>query len=116
MTKGQPGAFNPGGKEITMTYPEFTQQLDFASRNQSLEEYRDEAENITRHPDAIFTMAHGGFRAVRELSGYTIKAFAFRYGIPIRTVENWSMGARECPEYVWRLIAYAVFLEISGKV
>lgn len=39
---------------------------------------------------------------VREIvaaSGLTQRAFAERFAIPLRTVENWCTGQRECPVY-----------------
>ena len=46
---------------------------------------------------------------IRELiaeSGMTQRAFAEYFKIPQRTVEDWSRGVRQCPEYVTELIAY----------
>ena len=34
----------------------------------------------------------------------TQKALAERFGIPLRTVEDWSAGRRKPPEYVVRMI------------
>ena len=45
---------------------------------------------------------------VRELCqehGLTQRALATRFGIPIRTVEQWCTGKRRCPEYVVRMMA-----------
>lgn len=33
-------------------------------------------------------------------SGMTHKQLSERFGIPKRTIEDWSRGARKCPEYV----------------
>lgn len=49
-------------------------------------------------------------RTVREIvsaSGLSQAAFAERYCIPRRTVENWCSGARECPLYTRLLLQRA---------
>ena len=33
-------------------------------------------------------------------SGMTHKQLSERFGIPKRTIEDWSRGVRKCPEYV----------------
>ena len=40
---------------------------------------------------------------MRELIGDSRAAFSRRYGIPVRTVENWERGVNKCPEYVKQL-------------
>ena len=46
-------------------------------------------------------------RPVREIvrcSGLTQQAFADRFAIPLRTVQNWVAGTRKCPDYVRLLL------------
>ena len=38
--------------------------------------------------------------------GMTQRAFAEYFRIPQRTIEDWSRGVRQCPDYVVELIAY----------
>lgn len=38
-------------------------------------------------------------------SGMTQKQLSERFGIPKRTIEEWSRGARKCPDYVVRMMA-----------
>lgn len=45
-------------------------------------------------------------KTIREENGYSRKAFAEKYGIPVRTVEDWEAGKRKMPEYLLRLIVY----------
>ena len=47
-------------------------------------------------------------KAIRKASGLTQAAFADRYGIPKRTVENWEGGQREAPSYVLDLLERVV--------
>ena len=43
---------------------------------------------------------------VRKHTGLTQKAFAEKYQIPARSIENWESGARQCPEYTLKLLAH----------
>lgn len=47
-------------------------------------------------------------KAIRKTSGLTQAAFAERYGIPKRTIENWEGGQREAPAYVLDLLERVV--------
>lgn len=38
-------------------------------------------------------------------SGLTHKQLSERFGIPKRTIEDWSRGARKCPDYVVNMMA-----------
>ena len=44
-----------------------------------------------------------------KASGMTHKQLSERFGIPKRTIEDWSRGARKCPEYVVNMM-----IEILG--
>lgn len=46
-----------------------------------------------------------------ERSGWTQKRFSDYFGIPYRTVQHWTAGSRECPDYVRSLIQYKFFKE-----
>lgn len=47
-------------------------------------------------------------KEIREYSGLSQKKFAGKYGIPVRSIENWESGARKCPEYLTSLLGRAV--------
>lgn len=47
-------------------------------------------------------------KAIRKASGLTQAAFAERYGIPKRTIENWEGGQRDAPTYVLDLLERVV--------
>ena len=38
-------------------------------------------------------------------SGMTQTAFAKRFGIPLRTLQHWIAGDRECPKYVIAMLS-----------
>ena len=45
-------------------------------------------------------------KEMRQRTGLTQEAFAQRLNIPKRTLQNWELGARECPPYIKNLIDY----------
>ena len=56
-------------------------------------------------------------KSIITACGMTQRAFAEYFRIPQRTVEDWSRGARQCPDYVVSLIAYKAEHEglLKGK-
>jgi putative transcriptional regulator len=44
---------------------------------------------------------------IRKSTGLTKAAFAKRFHIPLRSIENWEGGQRTPPEYVKLLLAHA---------
>ena len=48
-------------------------------------------------------------RQMRELLGMSQKAFGDKYNIPMRTIQNWEGGQRECPVYVLNLLERVVW-------
>ena len=55
--------------------------------------------------------------SIKELiqaAGMTQTAFGEYFGIPLRTVQNWCGGQRQCPDYVLALIEYK--LRNEGKI
>ena len=49
--------------------------------------------------------------ALRKESGLKRKAFAEKFDIPYRTLQDWELGNRKMPEYLLRLMAYRVRTE-----
>lgn len=45
-------------------------------------------------------------KSIITACGMTQRAFAEYFGIPQRTVENWAVGSRSCPQYLVELIEY----------
>lgn len=63
------------------------------------------------------TVSPGSFDSVSELfdaSGLSISALSGTLGIPLRTVQDWIYGNRQCPGYVLDLMAYK--LEHENKI
>lgn len=46
------------------------------------------------------------FKELREKSGMNQTKFAEYFGIPRRTVQNWELGLRTCPDYLLNLMKY----------
>lgn len=46
------------------------------------------------------------FKELREQSGMSRTRFAEYFGIPYRTIQNWELELRECPEYLLDLMEY----------
>ena len=55
----------------------------------------------------LWDAAHLTIRDIRAHTGLSQAAFAVRYCIPRRTVENWESGYRQCADYVRLLLAEA---------
>ena len=47
----------------------------------------------------IHKTAHMSVRDIIRESGFTQSAFATRFCIPLRTVEDWATGKRKCADY-----------------
>lgn len=46
------------------------------------------------------------FKDLRENSGMNKMQFSHFFGIPYRTIQNWELGLRQCPNYVLSLMHY----------
>ena len=54
-------------------------------------------------------------KEIRALLGISRAEFSRRYGIPIRTLENYDSGSRQPPEWVMALLERAVREDAGGK-
>ncbi len=48
---------------------------------------------------------------MRKNAGMSRKEFAEYFGIPYRTVQDWELGNRKMPEYLFRLMEYKLSME-----
>ena len=53
-------------------------------------------------------------KELRTASGMSRKQFAEFFGFPYRSLQNWELGLRECPEYLLNLMQYK--LEKENKI
>lgn len=58
----------------------------------------------------IWDAAHLTIRDIRQHTGLSQAAFATRFCIPTRTLEDWERGVRSCPDYLRLLLAQATGL------
>ena len=74
-----------------------------------------QAEGVQPHQlGQLWDAAHLTVKAIRAATGLSQAAFAQRFCIPRRTVENWEAGTNTCPVYVRLLLAQAVGLYEKG--
>ena len=52
---------------------------------------------------------------IRNISGLSRTAFAKKYGIPLRTIEDWDWGKNEPSEWVMNLLERVVKIDFSDK-
>ncbi len=52
---------------------------------------------------------------LRTTTGMNRREFAEYFGIPYRTMQDWELGNRKMPEYLFRLMAYKVQMEKLTK-
>lgn len=45
-------------------------------------------------------------KALREKYNLSRKQFIEMFDIPYRTLQDWELGSRKCPEYLFKLIEY----------
>lgn len=50
-------------------------------------------------------------KALRKLSGLSAQKFGDKYGIPLRTIQEWERGGRNAPEYVIDMLEYIAMTE-----
>lgn len=53
----------------------------------------------------------GAIKKIRDKTGLSQKAFAEKYGLSFRTVQQWEQGVSAPPGHVARLLAYAVAMQ-----
>ena len=61
-------------------------------------------ENIMNTQDKIIEL--------RKATGMNRKVFCEYFEIPYRTVTDWELGNRSCPDYVLRLLEY--YIQMNG--
>lgn len=68
-----------------------------------------DVEQVLRLMRATWALGHEGLtiHKVAETCDRSMRSIAIGYGLPTRTVENWSTGVSRPPEWQLPLIAYA---------
>lgn len=52
-------------------------------------------------------------KELRAITGLSQTAFGNKYKIPMRTIQNWEGGQRECPEYVLFMLERLVKIDFN---
>lgn len=52
---------------------------------------------------------------MRKRTGMNRREFADYFEIPYRTVQDWELGNRQMPEYLFRLMEYKIQIEKLSK-
>ena len=72
-----------------------------------------EPEKFVKAIKIIGAAADANIEMLVELSELSQTAFGRKYGFPLRTVQSWCADNRKPPEYVVRLIGYAMLGELQ---
>ena len=53
-------------------------------------------------------------KALRKKTGLSQSKFSAKFGIPVRTIQQWEQGKSAPPEYVIKMMEYILYLEGAG--
>ena len=102
---------------IIISLPE-CDNLDSFIAERGWQEWMDEyvgddgsADKIVSILSAIWELKANPIKGIKKVCKLTNESIADEFFAPRRSVENWSSGDRESPDYVWMMIAYISFVE-----
>ena len=72
-----------------------------------------EAESLVKVFEIIKAVADNDIKAI---VGNNIARTAEYYGIPYRTLQKWVSGERSAPDYVIKMLGYAIISELPRKI
>lgn len=55
-------------------------------------------------------------KELRKKTGLSQSKFSAKFGIPVRTLQQWEQGISAPPEYLVRMMAYIMVLEEKGQI
>lgn len=53
-------------------------------------------------------------REIRDITGLSVQKFGDKYGIPLRTIQQWERGERKPPNYVIAMLERCVKMDYEG--
>ena len=53
---------------------------------------------------------------LRKKTGLSQSKFSAKFGIPVRTLQQWEQGISAPPEYLIRMMAYIMLLEENAQI
>ena len=74
------------------------------------------ADGLLKAVNIIAAVADGKIKNLVLLSGLSMRAFALKYMIPYRTMQDWCSGVRTPPDYVEMLIGLEMITELPTEV
>ena len=55
-------------------------------------------------------------KELRKKTGLSQSKFSVKFGIPVRTLQQWEQGISAPPEYLVRMMAYIILLEENAQI
>ena len=55
-------------------------------------------------------------KELRKQTGLSQSKFAAKFGIPVRSLQQWEQGISAPPEYLFRMMAYIMLLEENAQI
>ena len=55
-------------------------------------------------------------KELRKKTGLSQSKFSAKFGIPVRTLQQWEQGISAPPEYLVRMMTYIMKLEENGQI
>ena len=55
-------------------------------------------------------------KELRKKTGLSQSKFSAKFGIPVRTLQQWEQGISAPPDYLVRMMAYIMLLEERGQI
>ena len=55
-------------------------------------------------------------RELRKKTGLSQSKFSAKFGIPVRTLQQWEQGISAPPEYLVRMMEYIMLIEEKGQI
>ena len=55
-------------------------------------------------------------KELRKKTGLSQSKFSSKFGIPVRTLQQWEQGISAPPDFVIRMMAYIMILEENGQI
>lgn len=74
------------------------------------------ADGLLKAVNIIAAVADGKIKELVLLSDLSMRAFALKYMIPYRTMQDWCSGVRTPPDYVAILIGWEMITELPTEV
>lgn len=69
--------------------------------------------NILHILETIYSLKDNPIKKLLSITGLSQQRFATAYGIPTRSIENWSGQQRTAPQYVTTMLSYCVMSDLN---